>query len=128
MLGVSILSFAICGNGERGIDGWLGSMSGGGGSAACARVGSARLGGVGGIPGAIRFVDLRPDVRGPDRVVPPLVVYVQREVALVHDAHGHLLRLHGWVVVATAAVVASRGIALAVWGETRRGGKRKIRR
>lgn len=50
------------------------------------------------------YVDSRPDVRGPDRVVPPLVVDVQREVALVHDADGHLLRLHGREMVASAAV------------------------
>lgn len=43
------------------------------------------------------------DVRGLRRLVPPLVVDLQRKVELVHDANGDLLRLHGWEVVATSA-------------------------
>lgn len=55
----------------------------------------------------------RPDVRGPDRVVPPLVVDVQRKVVLVHDAHGDLLRFHRREVVASAAVAVAVAFAFA---------------
>lgn len=51
----------------------------------------------------------RSDVRGLRRVVHPLVVDVQREVPLVHDAHGNLLRLHRGEVVATAAAREGEG-------------------
>lgn len=43
-------------------------------------------------------------MRGLDRFVPPLVVDVQVEAHLVHDAHGNLLGLDGVEMVASPFV------------------------